>query len=116
MAVHDPWSSAKSSLCTLPHTLVLGFLLLLIAHQAPLIAALGVAITALSVAGAFGIGRLIFQNGFLSGFLGFQPQGFVDAWAPLFVLLPVLLRLGRHHSWHQPKWLRRILPKVSFSH
>ncbi len=63
---------------------VLGFLLLLIALQAPLIAALGVAITALSVAGAFGIGRLIFQNGFLSGFLGFQPQGFVDAWAPLF--------------------------------
>ena len=63
---------------------VLGFLLLLIALQAPLIAAVGVAITALSVAAAFGIGRLIFQNGFLSGFLGFQPQGFVDAWAPLF--------------------------------
>jgi RND superfamily putative drug exporter len=182
---------------------VLGFLLLLIALQAPLIAALGVAITALSVAGAFGIGRLIFQNGFLSGFLGFQPQGFVDAWAPLFfgamvfgvamdytlfmlsaakeryethpdpehamigsmrtsgrvvlsaaavmiavfltfalsgplapkemgvilaiavaldafvvrlVLLPVILRLGGHHSWHRPKWLGRILPKVSFSH
>ncbi len=182
---------------------VLGFLLLLIALQAPLIAALGVAITALSVAGAFGIGRLIFQNGVLSGFLGFQPQGFVDAWAPLFfgamvfgvamdytlfmlsaakeryethpdpehamigsmrtsgrvvlsaaavmiavfltfalsgplapkemgvilaiavaldafvvrlVLLPVLLRFGRHHSWRQPKWLGRILPKVRFSH
>jgi RND superfamily putative drug exporter len=182
---------------------ILGFLLLLIALQAPLIAALGVAITALSVAGAFGIGRLIFQNGYLSGFLGFQPQGFVDAWAPLFfgamvfgvamdytlfmlsaakeryethpdpehamvgsmrtsgrvvlsaaavmiavfltfalsgplapkemgvilaiavaldafvvrlVLLPVLLRLGRHHSWHQPAWLGKILPKVSFSH
>ncbi|MGO8873845.1 MAG: MMPL family transporter [Acidimicrobiales bacterium] len=63
---------------------VLGFLLLLIALQAPLIAAFGVAITALSVAGAFGIGRLIFQNGLLSGFLGFQPQGFIDAWAPLF--------------------------------
>jgi RND superfamily putative drug exporter len=63
---------------------VLGFLLLLIALGAPLIAALGVLITALSVAGAFGIGRLIFQNGFLSGPLGFQPQGFIDAWAPLF--------------------------------
>ncbi len=182
---------------------ILGFLLLLVALQSPLIAALGVAITALSVAGAFGIGRLIFQNGFLSGLLGFQPQGFVDAWAPLFfgamvfgvamdytlfmlsaakeryeahpdpehamigsmrtsgrvvlsaaavmiavfltfalsgplapkemgvilaiavgldafvvrlVLLPVILRLGCHHSWHQPKWLGRILPKVSFSH
>ncbi len=63
---------------------ILGFLLLLIALGAPLIAALGVLITALSVAGAFGIGRLIFQNGFLSGVLGFQPQGFIDAWAPLF--------------------------------
>jgi RND superfamily putative drug exporter len=182
---------------------VLGFVLLLIALGAPLIAALGVVITALSVAGAFGIGRLIFQNGNLSGFLGFQPQGFVDAWAPLFfgamvfgvamdytlfmlsaakeryethadpehamigsmrtsgrvvlsaaavmiavfltfalsgplapkemgvilaiavaldaivvrlVLLPVLLRVGRHHNWHQPRWLGRILPKVRFSH
>jgi RND superfamily putative drug exporter len=182
---------------------ILGFLLLLIALGAPLIAAIGVLITALSVAGAFGIGRLIFQNGFLAGPLGFQPQGFIDAWAPLFfgamvfgvamdytlfmlsaakeryethpdpehamigsmrtsgrvvlsaaavmvavfltfalsgplapkemgvilaiavaldalivrlVVLPVVLRLGMHHSWHQPKWLGRILPKVRFSH
>ena len=182
---------------------VLGFLLLLIALGAPLIAAMGVLITALSVAGAFGIGRLIFQNGLLSGPLNFQPQGFIDAWAPLFfgamvfgvamdytlfmlsaakeryethpdpehamvgsmrtsgrvvlsaaavmiavfltfalsgplapkemgvilaiavaldalvvrlVVLPVLLRLGGHSAWHQPKWLGRILPKVTFSH
>ncbi len=182
---------------------VLGFLLLLIALGAPLIAALGVLITALSVAGAFGIGRLIFQNGFLSGLLGFQPQGFIDAWAPLFfgamvfgvamdytlfmlsaakeryethpdpqhamvgsmrtsgrvvlsaaavmiavfltfalsgplapkemgvilaiavaldalvvrlVVLPVVLRLGGHKAWHQPRWLGRVLPKVKFSH
>ncbi|MBF6557697.1 MAG: MMPL family transporter [Acidimicrobiales bacterium] len=182
---------------------VFGFLLLLIALGAPLIAAMGVLITALSVAGAFGIGRLIFQSGLLAGPLGFQPQGFIDAWAPLFfgamvfgvamdytlfllsaakeryethpdpehamigsmrtsgrvvlsaaavmvavfltfalsgplapkemgvilaiavgldalvvrlVVLPVVLRLGRHHSWHQPKWLGRILPKVRFSH
>ncbi len=182
---------------------VLGFLLLLTALGAPLIAALGVLITALSVAGAFGIGRLIFQNGFLSGPLGFQPQGFIDAWAPLFfgamvfgvamdytlfmlsaakeryethpdpehamvgsmrtsgrvvlsaaavmvavfltfalsgplapkemgvilaiavaldalvvrlVVLPVALRLGGHGAWHQPKWLGRVLPNVTFSH
>ena len=182
---------------------ILGFLLLLIALGAPLIAAMGVLITALSVAGAFGIGRLIFQNGLLSGPLGFQPQGFIDAWAPLFfgamvfgvamdytlfmlsaakeryethpdpehamvgsmrtsgrvvlsaaavmiavfltfalsgplapkemgvilaiavaldalvvrlVVLPVVLRLGGHAAWHQPKWLGRILPRVKFSH
>ncbi len=62
----------------------LGFILLLIALGAPLIAAAGVLLTALSVAGAFGVARLVFQNGWLSGPLNFQPQGFVDAWAPLF--------------------------------
>ena len=195
LASHTPWVLGILAL--------LGFILLLIALGAPLIAAIGVLITALSVAGAFGIGRLIFQNGFLAGPLGFQPQGFVDAWAPLFfgamvfgvamdytlfmlsaakeryethpdpehamigsmrtsgrvvlsaaavmiavfltfalsgplapkemgvilaiavaldalvvrlVVLPVVLRLGMHHSWHQPRWLGRILPKVRFSH
>ncbi|MHB1446610.1 MAG: MMPL family transporter [Acidimicrobiales bacterium] len=63
---------------------VLGFLLLLVALRAPLIAAGGVAVTALSVAGAFGIARLIFQDGHLSGILHFAPQGFIDAWGPLF--------------------------------
>ncbi len=62
----------------------MGFVLLLIALGAPLIAAAGVAVTALSVAGAFGIARLIFQDGHLSGILNFTPQGFVDAWGPLF--------------------------------
>jgi len=38
----------------------MGFVLLLIALGAPLLAAAGVLITALSVAGAFGIARLIF--------------------------------------------------------
>jgi len=64
--------------------LVMGFVLLLLALGAPIIAAAGVAVTALSVAGAFGIARLIFQDGWLSGVLHFQPQGFVDAWGPIF--------------------------------
>ena len=183
--------------------LVLGFILLLIALGAPLIAAAGVLLTALSVTGAFGVARLIFQDGYLSSVLNFQPQGFVDAWGPLFfgamvfgvamdytlfmlsaakesyethadpehamvgsvrvsgrvvvsaaavmiavfltfalsgplapkemgvilavavaldalvvrlVLLPVVLRYGRHLSWHQPKWLGKVLPRVRFSH
>ncbi len=181
----------------------IGFILLLIALGAPWLAAAGVIITALSVAGAFGIARLIFQDGHLSGLLGFTPQGFVDAWGPLFfgamvfggamdytlfllsaakehyethtdpehamvgsmrssgrvvlsaaavmiavfltfalsgplapkemgvilavavaldalvvrlVLLPVLLRMGHHRSWHAPRWLARILPSIRFSH
>jgi RND superfamily putative drug exporter len=43
-----------------------------------------VVVTGLSVAGAFGVARLIFQDGHLSGLLNFTPQGFVDAWGPLF--------------------------------
>ena len=62
----------------------LGFILLLVALGAPLIAFAGVVVTGLSVAGAFGVARLIFQDGHLSGLLNFTPQGFVDAWGPLF--------------------------------
>src|SRR5690348_16083297 len=64
--------------------LSLGFLLLLIALQAPLIALLGTAASLLSTAAAFGVARLVFQNGHLSGLFGFEPQGFLDAWAPVF--------------------------------
>jgi RND superfamily putative drug exporter len=64
--------------------LVLGFLLLLVALRAPLLAAIGVLSNLLAVGAAFGIARLIFQDGHLSGLLGVDPQGFLDAWAPVF--------------------------------
>jgi putative drug exporter of the RND superfamily len=64
--------------------LALGFVLLLVALQAPLIAALGVVTNLLAVGAAFGIGRLVFQDGHGAGLLGFEPQGFMDAWAPVF--------------------------------
>jgi RND superfamily putative drug exporter len=62
----------------------LGFLLLLIAFQAPLVAAIGVLANLLSTGAAFGVAKLIFQDGHLSGLLGFEPQGFLDAWGPVF--------------------------------
>lgn len=64
--------------------LVLGFLLLLIALQAPLISLLGTLASLLSTAAAFGVARLVFQDGYGSGLLGFEHQGFLDAWAPVF--------------------------------
>ncbi len=64
--------------------LILGFLLLLIALQAPIIAALGVLASLLATGAAFGVARLVFQEGHLSGLLGFEPQGFLDAWGPVF--------------------------------
>ncbi|WP_081631623.1 MMPL family transporter [Nocardia sp. 348MFTsu5.1] len=64
--------------------LVLGFVLLLVALQAPLIAVIGTVVSLLSTAAAFGVAKLIFQDGHLSGLLGFTPQGFLDGWGPVF--------------------------------
>jgi RND superfamily putative drug exporter len=64
--------------------LALGFLLLLLAFQAPVAAAIGVVPNLLATGAAFGIAKWIFQDGHLAGFLGFEPQGFLDAWAPVF--------------------------------
>ncbi len=62
----------------------LGFLLLLLALGSPLIAFVGVVTNLASIGAAFGVAKWIFQEGHLAGLLNFQPQGFVDAWAPLF--------------------------------
>ena len=64
--------------------LALGFLLLLVALQAPIIALVGVLTNLLATGAAFGIARLIFQDGNLADLLGFQSQGFLDAWGPVF--------------------------------
>ncbi len=64
--------------------IALGFLLLLIALQAPLIAAAGVLTNLLATGAAFGVAKWIFQNGALHSLLGFEPQGFLDAWGPIF--------------------------------
>src|SRR5207237_2483550 len=62
----------------------LTFLLLAVALQAPVIALLGVATNLLATAAAFGVAKWIFQDGLGHSVLGFQPQGFLDAWAPVF--------------------------------
>lgn len=183
--------------------LALGFLLLLIALQAPLISLLGTLASLFSTAAAFGVARLVFQEGYGAELFGFESQGFLDAWAPVFffamifaiamdytvfllasakehyehsgdpkdamvgslahtgrvifsagaimvavfftfalsgplppkemgivlgvavlldaflvrlVLLPVMLRLTGKAAWWSPTWLRRVLPKITFSH
>ena len=64
--------------------LALGFLLLLFAFQAPLAAAIGVCTSLLSTGAAFGVARLIFQDGHLRGCSASSRQGFLDAWGPVF--------------------------------
>jgi RND superfamily putative drug exporter len=75
---------AGRTLPVLAIVLVLGFVLLLVALQAPLIAAAGVVTNLLATGAAFGVGTLIFQEGNLEGVLGFESQGFLNAWAPVF--------------------------------
>ena len=64
--------------------LALGFLLLLIVLQAPLLAAVGVLTNLLATGAAFGVAKWIFQDGALHSQLGVQSQGFLDAWGPVF--------------------------------
>ncbi|HSF01751.1 MAG TPA: MMPL family transporter, partial [Solirubrobacterales bacterium] len=90
--------------------LVLGFLLLLVAFQAPLVALLGVVTNLLATGAAFGIAKWIFQDGNLTGPLGFESQGFLDAWGPVFFFAMIfaiamdytvfLLSSAREH-WEQ---------------
>jgi len=64
--------------------LVLGFLLLMVALRGVIVAAVGVIFNLLSVGAAFGVGALVFQHGFGSNLLGFDSQGYLTSWAPLF--------------------------------
>ncbi len=62
----------------------IGFLLLLVILRAPVVAAVAVLLSLLATGGAFGVAKLIFQDGLGAGVLGFSPQGFLDAWSPVF--------------------------------
>jgi putative drug exporter of the RND superfamily len=75
--------SAKTPL-VIGVVLALGFVLLLFALRAPLIAAAGVLTNLLATAAAFGVAKWIFQDGALESVLGFRSQGFLDAWGPVF--------------------------------
>jgi RND superfamily putative drug exporter len=62
----------------------LGFLLLLVALQAPLAALIGTVTNLLATGAAFGVAKLLFQDGIGAVPLGFESQGFLDAWGPVF--------------------------------
>src|SRR5690606_13987783 len=53
--------------------IVLGFLLLLVALGSPLVAFVGVITNLASIAAAFGVAKLIFQDGHLHGVLNVEP-------------------------------------------
>src|SRR3970282_1859938 len=45
---------------------------------------IGVVTNLLATGAAFGVAKLIFQDGHGAGLLGFESQGFLDAWGPVF--------------------------------
>jgi RND superfamily putative drug exporter len=77
---------ALASRTPLVYALVLtvGFILLLTIVRAPLAAGAAVLLNLIATAAAFGAAKLIFQDGAGHALLGFNSQGFVDAWAPVF--------------------------------
>ena len=64
--------------------MVVAFVLLLIVFRSPVIALSSIVFNLVGVAASFGFATLVFQHGYGAGLLGIDPQGFVDAWAPLF--------------------------------
>ena len=77
--------------------LALGFLLLLFALQAPVIALLGVLLNVFATLAAFGVAKWIFQDGVGADLLGFEAQGYLNAWAPVF-FFAMLFALGMDYT------------------
>jgi RND superfamily putative drug exporter len=64
--------------------MLVAFALLLVVFRSPLIAITSILFNLVGVAASFGFATLVFQHGHGASLLGIDPQGFVDAWAPLF--------------------------------
>jgi RND superfamily putative drug exporter len=65
----------------------LAFVLLLLAFRSVVIAATAVALNLLSVGAAYGILVAVFQDGHLAGLFGFQTNGAIVSWLPLFLFV-----------------------------
>ena len=65
----------------------LAFVLLLLTFRSLVIAATAVALNLLSVGAAYGILVAVFQHGWVAGVLGFQTNGAIVSWLPLFLFV-----------------------------
>jgi uncharacterized membrane protein YdfJ with MMPL/SSD domain len=65
----------------------LAFVLLLLTFRSVVIAVTAVALNLLSVGAAYGILVAVFQHGWLAGTLGFQTNGAIVSWLPLFLFV-----------------------------
>jgi uncharacterized membrane protein YdfJ with MMPL/SSD domain len=67
--------------------LTLAFLLLLVTFRSIVIPVKAIVLNLLSVGAAYGVLVEVFQNGHGAKLLGFEPQGFVTAWLPMFLFV-----------------------------
>ena len=65
----------------------LAFVLLLITFRSLVIATTAIALNLLSVGAAYGILVAVFQHGWFAGALGFQTNGAIVSWLPLFLFV-----------------------------
>jgi uncharacterized membrane protein YdfJ with MMPL/SSD domain len=65
----------------------LAFVLLLLTFRSLVIAATAVALNLLSVAAAYGVLVAVFQHGWLADVFGFQTNGAIVSWLPLFLFV-----------------------------
>jgi uncharacterized membrane protein YdfJ with MMPL/SSD domain len=65
----------------------LAFALLLLTFRSIVIAATAVALNLLSVGAAYGVLVAVFQHGWFAGALGFQTNGAIVSWLPLFLFV-----------------------------
>jgi len=75
----------------------LAFVLLMISFRSVFIPALSIGLNLLSVGAAYGLMVLIFQDGHLSGPLGFTAYGGITPWLPLFMFV---LLFGLSMDYH----------------
>jgi RND superfamily putative drug exporter len=67
--------------------LALGFLLLLVTFQAPLLAAAMMLLNLLSIGAAYGVLTIVFQHTWAEHLLGFHSTGHIINWLPLFLFV-----------------------------
>ena len=97
-STHD-FSARMHSRAPVVFAFVLGlaFLLLLFTFRSIAIPLMSIALNLLSVGATYGLLTLIFQDGHLSGPLGFRPYGGIVTWMPLFLFV---LLFGLSMDYH----------------
>jgi RND superfamily putative drug exporter len=97
-STHD-FSARMGAVAPVVFAFVLGlaFLLLLFTFRSVAIPLMSIGLNLLSVGAAYGLLTLIFQDGHLSGLLGFSPYGGIVTWMPLFLFV---LLFGLSMDYH----------------